>query len=238
MQVKYGTYAFNANGVKVAYRQATLINAGGQPYAIEKTLSLDGYLEGDGQAACVLAASALATALARPYQDLILYTDAGAPSDCALYNSPSTTGVVPQAPSFPDSVGAEYATFRRFQFSAKAEYPLANTGAILMSFTERLQFSGGGPIYAHKMALNGPPQKQLIYPASIFKVVQEGEAVGYTFRPDPPPPIWPDALMTSPDITVDAPKRRGKKYTDFHVSWRYNFESATQLVGVPTIWKG
>ena len=238
MQVKYGTYGFPANGVKVAFSQQTQINAGGQPYEVTKRLDLDGYLEGDGQAALVQAASALATALAVPYQDLVLYTDAGSPTDCKLLNASSTTGVVVTDLQFPDSIGGEYATFRRFTMSAEASYPVTDSMSLLVSFSERLSFSGGGPIYRHRMAVNGRPQKQLVYPFSIFKVTQEGQAVGFRKRPTPPGPIWPNALMEAPDRTIDAPQRRGKGYTDFAVSWRYNFESAVELVGVPNIWKG
>ena len=238
MQLRYGAYSFNANGVKVAFSQETLINAGGQPYAVRKRLDLDGYLEGDGQSAIQQAASALVTALSRPYQDLVLYRDDGTASDTALLNAGSITGVVPQAPTFPDSIGAEYATLRRFRFSAEAEYPVTNAATLLVSFRETLSFSGGGPIYAHKMAINGPPQKQLVYPFSIYRATQEGEAVGYLFRPTAPAPIWPKALMQAPETSMVSPQRRGRLYTEFSVTWSYQFESATPLVGVPNVWKG
>ena len=44
--------------------------------------------------------------------------------------------------------------------------------------------------------------------------------------------------MEAPDTSMDSPHRRGKLYSDFAISWRYNFESATRLVGVPNVWKG
>lgn len=238
MYLKYGTYTFDSNATKIAFSMRTLINAGGQPHAQVKGIDVDGYLSATGQAALAQAASALATALARPYQDLVFYRDDGTATDTALYNATSTTGVVIRDLRFPDSLGGEYATFRRFTFSAEAEYPVTNSAALLLNFREKLSFSGGGPIYRHRMALNGPPQKQLVYLASIYKATQEGEAVGYLFRPTAPAPIWPDALMHAPDTDMEAPQRRGKLYTDYRVTWRYNFESAAALVGVPNIWKG
>lgn len=237
MQLKWGTYAFDSNSAKIAFALQTLINAGGQPYAQTKRIDVDGFLAADGQAAIQIAASALATALARPYQDLVLYRDDGTASDTALYNAPSTTGVVIQGLAFPDSRGGEYATFRRFTFFAEAEYPITNSVGLLMSFREKLSFSGGGPIYRHRMALNGKPQKQMVYADSIYKATQDGEAVGYLSRPNVQPPIWPDALMQSPDVDMESPQRRGRLYTDFRVTWRYNFESDAPLIGTPNVWK-
>ena len=54
-------------------------------------------------------------------------------------------------------------------------------------------------------------------------------------------PIWPDALLQDGDFDLDSPKRRGgisPKYTDFAISWRYEFKSPTKLVGVPNLWIG
>jgi hypothetical protein len=236
--LKYGSYQFPTNGSKLSVSQDTLINAGGQPYASLRRIEVDGYLEGDGPAAIVQAASALKTALAKPYQDLIFYLDNGTESDTHLKNNGSTTGVVVKGPNFPDSLGGEYATFRRYTFMAEAEYPVTNTAGLLLSFRERLSFSGGGPIYRHKLALNGLPQKQMIYAATPYKVTQEGEAVGYTSPPRIPAPIWPAAMTEAPQTTNDSPERRGKLYTSYRTTWRYSFESAYPLVGAPTIWKG
>lgn len=237
MQAKYGTYAFAAGSVKTAFSLDTRFNAGGQPFETDMRIAVDGYLYASGQSAIQQAVSALRTALSRPYQDFVVYRDDGSPSDMALYNATSTTGVVVKNLRFPDSVGNEYGEFRHFAFEVMASYPATGTAGLLTSFRESLSFSGGGPIYRHLMAINGKPQKQLVYPSSIYRVVQEGEAVGYLSQPTPPSPIWPTALMESPDLGVDSPQRRGKLYTDFRVTWRYNFESADPLVGTPNIWR-
>jgi hypothetical protein len=242
MQLKYGTYAFDANAVKLQTASRVNWNDGGQPMSITKSIAVDGYLTATGQAANSTAMSALATALATPYKDLYFYHDDATLSATALPNATSIGGVhIVDGPNFPDSIGAEFVNFRRFTFTAEAEYPITNTNNLLLSFRERLSFSGGGPIYAHRMAVNGLPQKQLVYPFSIFKTLQEGEAVGYRRYPTPPRPIWPSALIVSPNITEESPKRRGKLagqagYEGYPVSWQYSFESSTQLVGVPNLW--
>lgn len=242
MQLKYGSYAFDANAVKVATFAETLWNEGGQPYAVRKRIDVDGYLSADGQTANSTAASALATALALPYRDLILYQDDAAESATSLKNDTSIDGVkIVDGPNFPDSNGGEYSTFRRFTFSAQAEYPIANTDNILLSFRERLSFSGGGPRYAMGETVNTLPQRQLLYPATIYRVVQAGSAVGYRRYPTPPRPLWPAALKMAGSVDEDSPDRRGKQtpsYSNFPVTWRYEFESATALTGFPNLWIG
>ncbi len=242
MQLKWGSYAFDAGACKIATSAETVWNEGGQPLSQRRRIDVDGFLTANGQAAISLAMSALATALAIPYQDLNFYQDDGSLSATALNNAASIGGVhIINGPNFPDWKGNEYAQFRRFTFSAEAEYPIANTQNLLLSFRERLSFSGGGPVYGMMPALIGLPQRQLIYQFSVFKVTQDGEAVGYRRYPEPPGPIWPNALAHSPDITEISPKRRGKQkagYDTYPVAWKYDFESATALNGFPSIWLG
>lgn len=240
MQLRYGTYSFDAGACKLATSSETVWNEGGQPISQKRRIDVDGFLTASGQSAISTAMSALATALATPYQDLNFYQDDGSLSATALNNAASISGVhIVRGPDFPDWKGNEFSQFRRFTFSAEAEYPLTNTKNLLVSFRERLTFSGGGPIYAYKLAINGPPQRQLIYPFSVFRATQEGEAVGYLRYPTPPPPIWPATLKQSPDESLISPRRAGKlppSYQHFGVTWRYEFESAAQLSGFPNLW--
>ncbi len=242
MQLKYGSYAFDAGACKLATSSETLWNEGGQPYAQRRRIDVDGFLSANGQSAISAAMSALATALAIPYQDLNFYDDNGALTATALNNAASIGGVqVTSGPSFPDWRGNEFNQFRRFMFSAEAEYPITNTANLLLSFVEAMSFDGGGPIYGVRPALNGLPQRQLIYQFSVFKVAQEGRAVGYRKYPVPPAPRWPNALARSPNIRQESPQRRGKvkaAYDTYPISWSYNFESPTALTGFPSLWLG
>jgi hypothetical protein len=134
-------------------------------------------------------------------------------------------------------VGAEYATFRSFSFTAEAEYPLLGSQNLLLSWRETLSFSGGGPIYRHRLAINGAPQKQLVYPASIYTVNQSGQAEGYLTYPVAPAALWPFALKEQPKITRSTPTRKGPAaYQAYPVSWSYDFESAAPLLGLPSLW--
>ena len=53
----------------------------------------------------------------------------------------------------------------------------------LVSWTESLALTGGGPQFGYLLTLNGPPQKQLLRQQTTFKATQQGEAVGLTDYP-------------------------------------------------------
>lgn len=237
VQLKYGSYAFDANATTLTSSSRTRVNEGGQQLSLVRSFSVQGYLSADGQAAVTTAMNALKAALATPYQDLTLLTDAGASSSDLLLNAGSLTGVlVTEGPTFGDSRGAEYATVRSFQFTAQAEYPVTGSQRLLVSFTESLSFSGGGPLYAVRRAINGPPQRQLIYPQTEYRCVQQGMAVGYRAYPVPPAPKFPQALRESPDVRQRSPRRMGNGYAEYPVEWTYVFESAGPLSAAPTLW--
>lgn len=138
--------------------------------------------------------------------------------------------------AFPTSMGPEYATIRSFSFKASAEYPYAGTSNFLLSFHETLTFWGGGPIYCHRLAINGPPQKQMPYPASIYSCRQQGSVVGYQNYPTIPGAKFPFALKESPNISNKSPMRRGRGYQGYQTDYSYMFESAAPLVATPSLW--
>src|SRR5262249_31358216 len=97
-------------------------------------------------------------------------------------------------------------------------------------------FSGGGPVYIHRNAINGVPQKQMVYPATPYRCVQSGSAVGYRGYPTPPPPKFPAALMEAPHLPMKSPRRMGVGYPEYEIGWEYRMESVGPLQAVPTVW--
>lgn len=237
MQVQYGGVVIGGvNQNRLVYSVELVWNAGGQQQANRKHLHVEGFLLASGQNAISAADTALAVALGKPYQDLLFLADDGSQTDACLPNKGSITGVRIENLKFPKTEGPEFATERTFSFDAWAEYPIAGTLRLLLNYHETLTFSGGGPLYAHRLSLNGLPQKQLIYPSMPYRVIQAGEAVGYLAYPSPAFPIWPVALMKNPEIIPRSPKRMGQGYEEYPVSWHYEFESAYPLTGVPHLW--
>lgn len=239
MQLKYGGYSFPVNGCNVRSRTEIVMNAAQVPYKYKGIIEVDGWLTGSGQSAISSAMRTLQSALAVPYRDLILYQDDGAESATIMKNAGSITGVViTRGPDFPENRGSEYATTRYFTFTAECEYPLPNAGTVLLEFQETLTFSGGGPLYVCKRAINTGPQRQLVCPQDAYRVVQQGRSVAFAVTPVYPPPTWPFALKQAPDIKRISPGRLGPSQVNIGVEWTYMFESVTPLVGAPNLWLG
>ncbi len=239
MRLSWGSYQFDVNATLLSQREVALFNVADQPYARKLTVDVQGYLVGDGQAAITAQMNAMAAALRVNYQDLVFKADNGSEAYHVLRNAGSISGVrVVQGPDFPQSTGPEFATLRTFAFSVEGEFPINGSAALLVAFDETLDFGGGGPLYVHKPALNGPPQKQMVYQQVPFWAVQRGSAVGYRAYPAIPAPLFPGDLKERGRFSRKTPKRRGNGYQDFGITWEYNFESVSQLAGVPRLWLG
>lgn len=239
MQLRYGNYQFTVNATSVTSESEAIKSEANLPYAWRVRLKCKGFLEGSGQADLSTKQSLMELAMRIPNQNLGLFRDDGQLSATKLLVTNSISGVVVDVgPNFTGTRGDEYATHREFYFEAYAEYPLFARENFMMSFQESLSIGGGGPIYIHKRALNGLPQKQQLYPATEFTASQTGTAVGYRSYPPFPGPIWPGNLKQAPVITRLSPKRNGYGLEQYTVQWDYQFESAFQLVGFPSVWIG
>lgn len=240
MQLAYGTYFFESNALEITSRTEVMRNGYGRPFARKNAVHVRGFISTSGQADASTKMSLMQTALATPYLDLVFNQDTGVASATVLRNAGSISGVViTRGPDFPVGKGAEYANLRTFEFEAEAEYYLAGAATLLLKFTESVQLGGGQPFYVMKRAINGPPQKQLVYPQTEFTATQQGSAEGLTQYPAIPGPLFPDALMEAPTITRTAPERVGLRgYQKWGISWSYRFASADQLVASPNLWIG
>lgn len=236
MQLKIGTYAFATNTCDVKSR-TEIVSAGGNQLARRITMDVSGYLIVNGQNDCSQKMAQMIAAIASYNPELILLHDDGSISAMALVNQGSLGGVIYlDGPNFDRNDGAEYTTLRSFSFSAMAEYPVTNDFR-LVSFTETLSFRGGGPRTIWRESINALPQPQIVALATVYHVTQSGAAVGYLGPVTPPLPIWPGAeLVDQRQITQTAPDRLGYGYSNFGCSWRYEFESAFPLIGVPNQW--
>lgn len=249
MQLAYGDFFFDVNSTEVTGGVENVLNEGGLPYKVRKFLHARGFLSVNGQEDAALQEAALRTALAIPFLPVSFLQDSGAftplsllPVD-PLYGI-SLTGVRVKGLRFPQGNGPEYVSIRSFdvEFEAEYAYPfkLIPPNLMLLSFTETLSFEGGYPIFRHQLAIEGPNQKQLIYPQDTYRATQSGQAVGFTIAPPNsmiPAPIWPYALKESPKVTRQTPQREGLLYyRGYPVTWHMEFEDVSPLVGLPHLW--
>ncbi len=239
MQLRWGSYQFDENSCSL--RSNTRIVTApetGRPLRYLTRCSIEGWLEGDTQAECSLEEALLRTALLRPYQDLRFLTDSGATTSVSLLNSQSISGVRVLDFSFPGDTGAEFATVRRFTAEVEAEFLIPGTENVIVSFTESLSFSGNGkadeilrtPINDAEIV------KQVISRRTPCYATQQGQAVGHTKYPLVGKPKWPDLEMNKRRQTsAGNPKRIGRGFIEYPISWTYYFQSPVPLTGIPSV---
>lgn len=237
MILSYGSFSFDTKSCEVTLDIQTLTNGRNVPYCQMMQMNVSGYLAGADTTAVNTACESLEAALATPYRDLILRTDAGAATHLALYNAGATTGVVVSGPRYPVGKGAELVTYRKFEFTARAEYPIGTGRNVLMEFSESITFDGtGGPKFILKPALVGPPQRQITQQMTAVRATQQGHAVGYLDYPTEPAPLWPQGEhLEQRRISRTGGKFHGNTWQNFAVQWAYMFESNAPLTGRPTL---
>lgn len=239
MQLRLGTYYFPVNGTMVKTARRPVRGNDGVVYQFVDTVSVEGWLEGAGPAALSVAMNLLTLALATPFRDLVLQTDAGAATATALYTATSVTGCVcVSGPDFPEWAGPEYVTQRRFAFAVEADYTAPGISpARIIDYQETVDVSGGGPLYVVLPALYGPPQRQLVYEQTPCVATQAGYAVGYAAYPLPPQPVWAFALRTpTPRVKRTSARKKGlARYREYRIDWNWDFEWTAPLVGVPNV---
>jgi len=240
MYLKYGNYRHADNEASVTISKEGIFGPGGMARGVRERWTIRGRLQAADQAGLTSAIDALTAAYAVQAQDVAFYLDNDQPTSHAISSAAANGGVrVVVPPSFPEGSGAEYSTFRNYTISLEAE--LLDVAATIVSWNEVLSFQGGGPRFAHLELINGLPQKQLLKQFTTFRATQTGEAVGHLGYPVPAVPMWPAAEQVNlRQIRYELPKRTGPPgqpfYTEFKVTWTYNFEDAGPLVGLPTAW--
>jgi hypothetical protein len=237
MLLKWGSFSFEANSLWVSTMSERLLSPQRIPYGFRATYKIKGWLLGSGQADLKTKSLALETALKSDYQDLVFLQDDGSASATVLRNADSIDGtVVTSGPNFNGEAHSEYVSQREFDFEVMAEFHFSGTQNLVIGFTETLIKSGGGPLFICKRAVNTVPQRQQVYPATEYVVVQRGSAIGLRNYPVVPPSLFPFALKESPTITPVSPQRIGKGYQNFEISWEYVHEFPGPLIGVPNRW--
>lgn len=240
MQAAYGNY-FHANN-EVNWTVAWNSSLNRRQEVIDRTcsISISGELHGATQADVTAQVRLLESAYASHYLDFVVYDDNGAVA-FSMLNQGSSTGVrVIQPPSYPNSGGGEYSTYRTFQISLSATYPEEANAKLLTDFNESATIVGtGGPRVAWVETQEGDPERQIVRNRTIVRATQSGSQVGKFRRLPPPPPIWPqfeDEPERSTGQSSGQPAGPDSN-ENFGTSWNYTFTSGGPLVGYPHEWE-
>jgi hypothetical protein len=247
MFLSYGTHQHAIGECSISIDRTVIENEAKAPIAVLETWNIQGMLTSLlGPTDLDQQISALMAAYEVHAQDLILFLPDGVtPSSSQLLSANTLGGTrVTKAPSFPTGEHAERVTFAHYTCQVQGELPL-DTANMLVDFHETLKFRGGLPAIGFLEPAVGLPEQQLWKQYTTYKVTQEGHATGYLWQPaigiDVGLPIWPAALLPDKsEYDYDSPDAQGisanRAYKNYKVSWHYEFESITPLVGNPTRW--
>lgn len=234
MILKYRTYPHDQGEVSIVIAKRAIETPTGIRIGHTENWSINGILHADDQAALTIALAALQAAYSTNGGDIGLYLDDGTTVTAHYINNQDTRGGVRVKDfNYPVGDGAEYSTFRSYQIQIEAE--IALTLNAIKEWTESLTFTGGGPRFVMLQPLNGPPIRQLVADQTPYQVSQSGAAVGYGSPPPFPAPLFSFAEHRDRRRqTIGTPQFRNGQFTDFPISWSYEFESGTPLLGLPT----
>lgn len=236
MLLKYGTYTHAHHECAIVITRRAQFSPRGHRRFVRETWQIAGWLHGANPAELTGAIAALRTAYAATGVDAGLYLDDGqTPTDHVLLSAQTLGGVRVRALDFPHGTGAEYSTFRSYQITLEADFPEASP--TLWDFAEALTFQGtGGPRRLFLETLDGVPQLQLVAAQTTYRAVQRGRAVGSSGYPVLALPLWPgEEHLDRRQVTYVAPERHGPDLVHYIITWQYSFESATPLLGLPTV---
>lgn len=241
MHIQYGSYAHDPGEIQLSVSREAVFNDAEVPYAVRERWDMDGMLVGDSQSDIDRKVRDLTAAYSQDGLDLSLKLSAGGDTHLRLKSTECIGGTrVTQPPSFPSNSDAAYVTFLPYAVSVEGLVALAGTSSYLVSFQETIARSGGGPRYGMIEPLTGMPIRQLLKRNTIYRATQRGSATGLYTYPSVPLPLWPAALKEAPKVERVGPRVRGtgatSTYTHYTVSWSYEFESATPLIGNPHSW--
>lgn len=232
MFFRYGSYQHASGEVALAsIRKLPAYATSGFRVGTRVLWTIEGALHAANAAALTTAINLLEAYYVPGPFDAGLFEDSGA-ATAHYIPAGSTLGGWKTEILYPDGRGAEYALYRKY--SINLECTLNEAESQLMEFQERYEYGGGGPKHAVLETLYESAVRQQTVASAKWTASQTGSALGWLARPTPPPALFPNALVESPRIVRESPRsfNRGRP-TEWPVSWSYQFESPTPLIGEP-----
>jgi len=236
MQFKYttttgGAYTHVANEAAFTISENAVLGDGGHVKAVVKRWTIDGLLiSSDGTHATLKTElAALKTAYSVHGGDLLLLSPDSSTAE-SLLNADSTYGTRITNLSFPESGKgtAEYANYRNYIIVIEAEY--ITNSSLLISFSETVRTTGGGPRIVYPEVITGKPEPQTTMEFTTYKIIQSGSSTQLSAFPDPPRPKWPSKRHAEQDqIAQFTGGTTTLGQVEHTTTWSYSFESANKL---------
>jgi hypothetical protein len=239
MRVRYGSYRFRIASSELTIRRDPILNAMQQPVAIEEVWSIRSrpYNKTGDATKFLPIMREFDSAFSVNGKDLVLEQSTGDASYHQLLSRNTIGGTrISSGPHFPVGRGPQGLVARDVELEIRGTIPLA--ASQYMTFTETISIRGGGEKYGIREVNVGPGVRQRLRTHSTCFATQSGSAVGYLGKPQPPPPIWPYALVDEyPDEDITGPQTIGagrfSEQVNYATSWNYSFAAPYRLFGTP-----
>lgn len=232
MYLYYNGLWFDANEASIALERKRTYNAQYRMQVETHTWRVKGVRQAASQAALTTAINTFESYMQDGGSIGLYLDDMTTLTSHYLNNAATVGGTRVTLLSYPTGDGAQYSTFRDYEFTVEGDFAPATYNLLQpLTFVETLTFTGGGPREIWVEVANGPPQRQTVTQQTTYKATQAGSATQLGVDPNIPGPIWPDyehidQRSISPTIKSGA----GLEWTR---NWSYSFESDVPLLAVP-----
>ncbi len=231
--LSYGNYTHANNEVVIrSVDKSRVFGPRGTALEYVETWTFEGILQAATPAALTTAMNTLETAYTDSGKNLIFSID-GNRSQHVLLSSMGLGGPMILSLRWTNQFNAEYTTFRSYEITAEIRVPRIENE--LIEFRESLVSSGGLPEFRIHTLRNGPPIVQQVSPATPYRAVQSGMAIGYSRYPSVSPPLFGTASppLVDREIGRDTPEIFRGSRINYPIKWSYQYLSTGPLFSIP-----
>ena len=233
MQVKYGSYAFNADDVALSYMKKTMRSTTGIRTGFMEEWVLQFRLRGDTQSELTTEVNSLQSAFSVDGRDIVLLENGGGESAFVTNSSATTSGVRVNEVNFPILKDGQYTYFIDGTVRLNAE-TVTNVSADLF-YSDSLTITGnGGPKRVVLETARGLPIVQTTRQRTKVTGVQSGTARAIGAVPSRPIIMFPGLLINESVSEGITTSLEGNK-TVYTLSWTYPYQSSDYFSGTPQV---
>jgi hypothetical protein len=234
MYLKYGNYSHTLNEASLSISKNSIDSDQNIHIGHQTNWTIQGVLLADPDAADPVAdLTTQITNLKNAYKynkrSIALYEDDNTKTAHAIDTNKTIQGVRVASMSFPQGIGAEYATKRTYQITITADHlhhAAARAGSLFFESSETISTTGnGGPRYVIRETRFGSPVRQMVSTATPVRVSQTGHRRSIV-RPASPTPLYSNyEVLPARQINISF----NPKDKFYNVNYSFQFEAPHQI---------
>ncbi len=238
MMFRYGNYLHKVGTMGYSLDWTPVLDQGGNIWASDAVMACNGFIHRQGATPQQIQDEIYALQRAYSVQgvDCGLTIDGFGQTADYLRSADFVGGLRLLKPlSYPTTKGTQHVNIRDFNVSVGGRRVFADFGYVVQ-FNERISLRGGGRRRTVTETINTLAVVQQGRKYGKYLAVQSGSATVVGLAYQPPPPLWPWALL-EPDARnwdFESAEPIGQFKLLYKFSWEYIYESPTPLFGLPS----